>query len=152
MSHFGLMIESMVAILLLVTIAYCLLLNRRLKRFKADEQSFKATISELITATEIAERAIAGLKETVRECNEDLGSRLGAGARLTNELKREVADGKDILAKIAQITAAARPGQPAAPAPPPASEIAGGPDARAVAAAAQAFAERSRARVSGIAA
>ena len=65
---FGLMIESLVAVLLLLTI---LLLRRgstrSCKRLKADERSLKATIAELITATEIAERAIAGLKATVRE-------------------------------------------------------------------------------------
>ena len=38
MSHaFGIAIESLVAILLLLTIGYCMLLNSRLKRLKADE-------------------------------------------------------------------------------------------------------------------
>ena len=69
----GLAIESLVAILLLLTISYCILLNSRLKRLKADEQALKATISELITATEIAERAIAGLKLTVRDCDRATG-------------------------------------------------------------------------------
>ena len=60
MSHaVGIAIESLVAILLLLTIGYCILLNKRLQRLKADEHSLKATIGELITATEIAERAIA---------------------------------------------------------------------------------------------
>ena len=54
MSHsFGMVIESLVAVLLLLTIGYCMLLNKRLLRLKADEQSLKATIGELITATEI---------------------------------------------------------------------------------------------------
>jgi len=48
---FGLMIESLVAILLLLTIGYCVILNGRLKRLKADEQALKGTIAELITAT-----------------------------------------------------------------------------------------------------
>ena len=40
MSHsFGLVIESLVAVLLLLTIGYCMLLNRRLKRLRADEQT-----------------------------------------------------------------------------------------------------------------
>ena len=61
MSHaMGLAIESLVAVLLLLTICYCILLNKRLQRLKADEHSLKATIGELITATEIAERAIGG--------------------------------------------------------------------------------------------
>jgi hypothetical protein len=53
---FGMIIEMLVAILLALTIAYCISLNRRLKLLKADEQSLRATISELVTATEIAER------------------------------------------------------------------------------------------------
>ena len=69
----GIMIEGLVAILLMLTVGYCMLLNRRLKLLKADEQSLRATISELVTATEIAERAIAGLKVTVHECDVGLG-------------------------------------------------------------------------------
>src|SRR6202040_624986 len=72
----GLVIEGMVAILLVLTIGYCIVLNSRLKMLKADEQALKATISELITATEIAERAIASLKLTVCECDQGLGERL----------------------------------------------------------------------------
>ena len=55
MSHsLGVVIESLVAVLLMLTIGYCMLLNKRLQRLKADEHSLKATIAELITATEIA--------------------------------------------------------------------------------------------------
>ena len=43
MSHsFGFMIESLVAALLMLTIGYCVVLNSRLKRLRADEQSLKA--------------------------------------------------------------------------------------------------------------
>ena len=42
------------------------------------------TIAELITATEIAERAIAGLKATVREADETLGERLKAAERFSH--------------------------------------------------------------------
>jgi len=80
---FGLMIESLVAVLLLVTIGYCVVLNGRLKRLKADEQALKATISELITATEIAGRAVAGLKTTAQEADRTLGERLRAAERLS---------------------------------------------------------------------
>ena len=79
----GIAIESLVAILLMLTIAYCMLLNKRLQRLKADEHSLKATIGELITATEIAERAIGGLKHTVRDVNENLGSQLRAATQMS---------------------------------------------------------------------
>src|SRR3954465_13799864 len=94
MSHLmGVAIESLVAILLLLTIGYCALLNTRLKRLKADEQSLKATIAELITATEIAERAIGGLKHTVRDVNQNLGSQLTSAEQLTQQLKSQLAEG-----------------------------------------------------------
>ena len=74
----GFTIEVLVAILLGITIVYCAILNNRLKRLKADEQSLKGTIAELITATQIAERAVAGLKSTAHECEATLGERLRA--------------------------------------------------------------------------
>ena len=84
MSHLlGIAIESLVAVLLILTIGYCMLLNKRLKRLKADEHSLKATIGELITATEIAERAIGGLKHTVRDVNENLGAQLASAEEMS---------------------------------------------------------------------
>ena len=141
----GLMIESLVAVLLLLTIGFCLVLNGRLKKLKADEQALKAMISELITATEIAERAIAGLKMTVRDCDHNLGERLRAGENLAGELGRQLEGGRLVLAQLAQITLAARPLQntPASEAAQPAL-----PDAQATAQAAAAFAARARARFS----
>src|SRR5258706_5828417 len=97
MSHsFGIAIESLVAILLMLTIGYCILLNARLKRLKADEHSLKAVIAELITATEIAERAIGGLKLTVRDVNENLGGQLASAAELSLQLKNPLA-ARDVL-------------------------------------------------------
>src|SRR4030081_1537089 len=98
MSHsFGVAIESLVALLLLLTIGYCMLLNARLKRLKADEHSLKATIAELITATEIAERAIGGLKHTVRDVNENLGNQLTSAAQMSQQLKKQLAEGDNIF-------------------------------------------------------
>src|ERR1700679_3940454 len=165
----GMIIDGLVALLLIVTIGYCMMLNRRLKRLKADEHSLRATISELVTATEIAERAIAGLKLTVQESEAGLGERLRSADRFTADLDRSVAAGQNLLTKLTRIVVAggnatppARP-QPAAPskpvvaksatAKPAAREAAESPrGAPAVAAAAQAFAERLRVKVHGIAA
>ena len=150
MNHnFGLIIESVVAILLLLTIGYCVLLNRRLQRFKADEQSLKATISELITATEIAERAIAGLKLTVEECEMGLGARLRSADRFTADLDRSTAAGKVLLERLTQIVTAGGGIIPVAPVPGPAEAPR---NAQAVAVAAQAFAGRLRMKAHGLAA
>ena len=148
MSHvMGIAIESLVAILLLLTIAYCMLLNKRLQRLKADEHSLKATIAELITATEIAERAIGGLKHTVRDVNENLGSQLTAATQMSGLLKNMLAEGDGVIRRLSKIAIAARPSQEAEPAAPAAPKVS---TAKAIAAAAEAFSERRRA--SGLAA
>jgi hypothetical protein len=147
MSHtLGIAIESLVTVLLVLTIGYCMLLNKRLKRLKADEHSLKATIAELITATEIAERAIGGLKHTVRDVNENLGSQLTAATQMSAHLKNQLAEGDSVIRRLSKIVLAARPGSEAPPAE-PAQKLS---TAKAVAAAAEAFSERRRA--SGLAA
>ena len=159
-NSFGLIIEILVAILLAMTVGYCMTLNRRLKLLKADESSLRATISELVTATEIAERAIAGLKLTVEECELGLGARLRSADRFTADLDRSVAGGKELLDRLTQIVTAGGGSIARAPvangaaasvaqqqnSPPPRK------DAQAVAAAAAAFAERVRMKVHGLAA
>jgi hypothetical protein len=142
MNHsLGIVIESLVAVLLMLTIGYCMLLNKRLKRLKADEHSLKATIGELITATEIAERAIGGLKHTVRDVNEHLGSQITAATQMSMHLKSQLAEGDGIIRRLSKIAVAARPTtQEAAPA----SSAPKVSAAKAVAAAAHAFSERRR--------
>jgi hypothetical protein len=139
MSHsLGVVIESLVAVLLMLTIGYCMLLNKRLQRLKADEHSLKATIAELITATEIAERAIGGLKHTVRDVNENLGSQLTAATQMAGHLKNMLAEGDGVIRRLGKIAIAARPSLEAEAPVPQVST------AKAVAAAAQAFSERRR--------
>jgi hypothetical protein len=130
-----------VAVLLMLTIGYCMLLNKRLQRLKADEHSLKATIAELITATEIAERAIGGLKHTVRDVNENLGSQLTAATQMAGHLKDMLAEGDGVIRRLGRIAVAARPSQEAEAAPvlPQVST------AKSIAAAAEAFSERRRA-------
>jgi hypothetical protein len=162
MNHsLGLMIETLVAVLLVVTIGYCMLLNNRLKRLRSDEHSLKAVIAELITATEIAERAIGGLKHAVRDVNENLGDQLASAMKMSDHLKRQLSECDQVVRRLSKIAIAARPSQgiaqgnvqgnvqgtvqgtiieqePARLPPPKVS------NAKAVAAAAQAFSERRR--------
>jgi len=140
MSHsLGLMIETLVAVLLLITIGYCMLLNKRLRRLKADEHSLKAVIAELITATEIAERAIGGLKHAVRDVNEDLGSQLAAATGMSAQLRRQLSEADHVVRRLTKIAIAARPQDFAAR-----QATTKFSNAKAVAAAAQAFSERRR--------
>jgi hypothetical protein len=139
-------IESLVAILLLLTILYCIRLNDQLKRLKADGSSMQQTIAELITATDSAERAIAGLKATVREADETLGERLKSAERFSSEMRQNATAGAEVLNRLSKIAGAhlmeAEPEE----------DRLSPPDTKSIVAAAQAFAERTRARVKGLAA
>jgi hypothetical protein len=137
----GIVIESLVAALLMLTIGYCMLLNKRLKLLKADEHSLKATIAELITATEIAERAIGSLKHTVRDVNEHLGDKIASATDISEQLKKQLLEGDNVLRRLSKIAIAARsPAAEPAPAPAPASAS----PAKTLLEAAQAFTERRR--------
>jgi Domain of unknown function (DUF6468) len=141
--HYGYLVESMVSILLLLTILYCVRLNKQLRLLKADEQTLRATISELITATEIAERAIAGLKATMREGEQSLAARLQRAETLSADIERQLSAGEELLTRLTRIVGAAKP---------PVREPPLALDPKSVVAAAQAFAERATARVRGLAA
>jgi septal ring factor EnvC (AmiA/AmiB activator) len=140
--NFGYLVEIMVSVLLLLTIMYCVRLNRQLRLLKADEQTLRATIAELVTATDIAERAISGLKSTMHDGENNLTERIARMEQITRELDEQLAAGEELLGRVARIANAARP-----EAPPVAV-----PDAKALAAAAQAFTERARERTRGLAA
>ncbi|WP_333825666.1 DUF6468 domain-containing protein [Pinisolibacter sp.] len=101
-------IEGLVAVLLVLTIGYCILLDRRLQRLRADEANLRATISELLTATEIAERAILGLKETASDCDKSLAQRLREAEFFSREIEKEIGEGEKLLNRIIRITQAAR--------------------------------------------
>jgi hypothetical protein len=97
-------------------------------------------IGELITATEIAERAIGGLKLAVRDVNENLGSQLTSATEMSEYLKKQLAESDGVIRRLSKIAIAARP--PAAtPTEPEAPKATG---AKALAAAAQAFSDRRR--------
>jgi hypothetical protein len=142
---FGLVIEILVAMLLMLTIGYCYTLNRRLERLRADEQMLKGTIAELITATEIAERAVSELKHVAQQNDATLGERIRAAERCCVELDRQVSAGDVVLTRLSRVVVAARSLQDV-------PSAAAAPDPKAVAAAARSFADRLRDRVNPVAA
>lgn len=135
--HYGIFIETMVSVLLLLTILYCVRLNKQLRLLKSDELSLRATISELVTATEIADRAIAGLKSTMQQGEQALGEKLERAEALSGALDLHLSAGNQLLARLVRIAGVSRP----------ATEAPAVQDAKAVAAAAQAFVDRTRTRM-----
>ncbi|WP_232628140.1 DUF6468 domain-containing protein [Methylobacterium sp. Leaf118] len=141
--------DALVAILLLATIASSIRLSRRIARLKADESALRTTIGDLVVASATAERAIAGLRATLDECDRTLTDRLGHAERASAELSAHVEAGESVVTRIAAIVGQARAAAPAPrPVPVPvaaaAPAIAGnGERVGAALAAAQALSERA---------
>ena len=108
----GMIIETMVAILLATTIGYCVVLNHRLKRLHGDRDQLRKMVTDLMTATSLANAAIQELKATAQEAEVGLESRLGEAEKFGIELANHVTAGQQIMDKIARITSVARNGQP----------------------------------------
>ena len=68
--------DGLVAVLLVATIVSSMKLSRRIAQLKGDEAALRQTIGDLMVATATAERAIAGLRTTLDECDRTLADRL----------------------------------------------------------------------------
>ena len=104
----SLIVEISVAVLLAVTIAYCMILNRRLKRLHADRDTLRKMVHDLLHATDLANSAIRELKTTALEADNTIAMRLDEGERLSSELRNHVSAGTALVDRLAKITSVAR--------------------------------------------
>jgi hypothetical protein len=104
----GMMVEGSVAFLLVVTIIYCMILNRRLKRLHNDRDSLRKMVQDLVQATDLANAAVKELKVTAREADTTLNGRLEEAERFGIELANQVSSGTALLDKLTKLAAAAR--------------------------------------------
>lgn len=107
----GLFVEGAVAILLALTIGYCVLLNRRLKLLHQDKDAMRQMVADLVSATNLANQAIKELKSTAVEADLSLTARLEEGERFGIELANHVTAGTVLMERIAKITSVARHSQ-----------------------------------------
>jgi hypothetical protein len=105
---FGIVVEGAVAVLLALTIGYCVVLNGRLKRLHADKDVLRQMVADLVGATNLANQAIKELKQTAVETDLALNSRLEEAERFGIELANHVNAGTVLMDRIVKITSAAR--------------------------------------------
>jgi hypothetical protein len=103
-----LLADLLVAVLLIATIMSSVRLSSRITRLKADEEAMRKTIAELMLATETAERAIAGLRTTLGDCDRTLADRLRTAERYAADLASQVEAGEIVMNRISQIVDASR--------------------------------------------
>jgi len=107
----GLFVEGAVAILLALTIGYCVLLNQRLKRLHQDKDAMAKMVADLVSATNLANQAIKELKGTAVEADLTLSARMEEAERFGVELANHVTAGTVLMERIAKITSVARHSQ-----------------------------------------
>lgn len=103
----ALIADVLVASLLVATIITCFVLTKRIERLKADESGMRQTVGALIAATDTAERAIAGLKLTLGDCDRTLAERLQTAERYAADLAAQIEAGQVVMDRIGQIVSAA---------------------------------------------
>ena len=103
----ALIADVLVASLLVATIITCFVLTKRIERLKADETGMRQTVGALIAATDTAERAIAGLKLTLGDCDRTLAERLQTAERYAADLASQIEAGQVVMDRIGQIVSAA---------------------------------------------
>jgi hypothetical protein len=104
----GVVVEGSVAVLLLVTIGYCMILNRRLKKLHADRETLRKMVLDLVKATDLANAAIRELKATALEADTTINARLEEAEKFDIDLRSQLASGKELIERIAKITSAAK--------------------------------------------
>ena len=112
----GMIVEGSVAVLLMVTIGYCVVLNGRLKRLHADRDTLRQMVTDLVQATDLANSAVKELKNTAVEADLVLNARLQEAELFGIQLANHVAAGQSLMERIGKMMAVAQTRAPGGPA------------------------------------
>ncbi|MDA7948891.1 MAG: DUF6468 domain-containing protein [Hyphomicrobiaceae bacterium] len=103
-SFLGVMVELLVAMLLAVTIAYCVLVNRKLVQLRSDQSELKAIVRELHSATNQAEQAIAGLRQGAQNADRSLAQQIERVRDLDEQIRTNIEKGEALVLKLSAVT------------------------------------------------
>lgn len=97
---FGLLLEGLVALLLVVTVVYCVLLDRRLRALRDGQDGLKSIIEGLDAATSRAQMSISELKTSGDRLTNDLSGRVAKARALTDELSIMIDAGNSLADRL----------------------------------------------------
>lgn len=87
----ALYLDVFVALLLIATITYAVILNRKLGRLRADRAAFEKMLQDFVAATSRAEQGVALLQRTAQASAAELDSKRDGAVALRNDLEFLVA-------------------------------------------------------------
>ncbi len=135
----GTILELIVCIFLGATIAYCAMLDRRLRAMRSGQDGLRELVGELNNATQRAVSAIEALKQASAATGDELGGKVKEARVLADDLSLMIESGERIAERIGRIaTAADRPIATQQPAAGPRNGVAPKPSGRDAALAARA--------------
>ncbi len=102
--------DAVVALLLVATIGYSVVLNRRLAGVRSDRDKFESVIRELTTASQRAEKAVATLRVAADDLGRRLEKKIEEGRALNDDLAYMTERGGSIADKLEAHIRAARDG------------------------------------------
>ncbi len=80
-------IESMLIFLLLITVGYCYILDKRLRVLRTGQKDLRTVITDLVQTTHTAQEAIVGLRATADDVDQRLTAKLGEARMLADQLE-----------------------------------------------------------------
>ena len=99
-SHLTLIVELVLIVLLSATLAYCVLLERRLATMRKGQDALKGTIGQLNTAISSAGNSLIQLRAAASGAAVTLDERLGLARKLIDELSVLTASGERIAERF----------------------------------------------------
>lgn len=105
----SLALDVVIAGLLVATIAYCVVLNRRLRELRAGQGEFTRLIKSFDAAAERAGAGVARLRDVSNSSKDTLDGQFDAASALRDELAFLVENGSRLASRLGGNAPAARP-------------------------------------------
>ena len=104
----GLAADAVVAVLLVATIAYAVVLNRKLAALRGTKAELETVAGRLIESTEKAEGGIESLKDHARDSGQTLQQRVDSAQGLVDDLQFLIEKGSGLAGRLDDLVGAAR--------------------------------------------
>jgi hypothetical protein len=92
--------DAVVAVLLIATIGYAAVLNRRLQGVRSDRAKFEQLVKGLTQSTQRAEGAVAGLRATTEDLARRLDKKIEEGQGLLDDLGYMIERGTSVADRL----------------------------------------------------
>jgi len=102
--------DAIVALLLIATIGYSVVLNRRLTAVRSDRDKFEEVVRNLNTASQRAEAAVANLRGSTEELGRRVEKKIDEARALSDDLVYMIERGGTMADKLANLIRSSRDG------------------------------------------